>query len=552
MNQEKSIFLFILIALLPVTSCHNPYTSNKEILQAEALLFENPDSAFSILSSMTDDALKNEADYAAWCLHVTHAQYKLHQQIESDSLITIARNYYTNSKLFEQEGIVYYLSGCMAEMNHDPESAMDLYKKADNALSKTKAHNLAGLVNYNMAYISMPDAHYEPALSHLNKAREYFNLSGSEKYQAYVYRDIAMILFLTNAPTDSALHYIDMALNLADKSGDSINYYSIMAKKGEIIYKSNPVEAKNMILKYLNYCPHKQYGYASFLAYIYTELNQIDSARYYFNLNKSNTSTTRLRYFYNLAGAYIQEHQKNYFLAYNHMETALKQQDSLYLNKLQSRIYSVEKQFDFSLKELENLELKISNRNKVISIFSLIMLILIIAIVLFSETAKHRKRILIKDFEQKQLESNLSSLKLIDEQKRKLLQIKLHSRTQNTLYLRKLEMGLKNQKKIDEFMENISQQAIISELEWEAYIAEANQLLDHKISLLAAQYPKLKQSDIKVITLICLNLDITDCCTLLNTSKNTLYHRRLLIKERLKLDKSTDLDQWLDEFIKAT
>lgn len=552
MNEEKWNFLIVLILIIVSSSCHNQYTNNKEILHAEALLFENPDSAYSILSSINSDALKDKADYAAWCLHFTHAQYKLFQQIETDSLIIIARDYFTNSKLFKQEGIAYYLTGCIAEMNHDPESAMDWYKKADYALSKTNAHDISGLVNYNMAYISTPDAHYEPALSHLNKARAYFNLSGSERYQAYVYRDMAVILHLTNAPTDSALHYINKALDLAKKSGDSLNYYSIMAKKGEIIYQSDPEDAKNMILKYLNYCPTKQYGYAAFLAYIYTELNQIDSAQYYFNLNKSNTSTTHLRCFYNLAGAYIEKHQKNYALASRHLEIAFRQQDTLYQNKLQSRIYSVEKQFDFSQKELENLELKISNRNKIISIFSLIMLILIIAIILFTETAKHRKKILIKDFEQKQLEYNLISLKQIDEQKKKLLQIKLHSRTQNTLYLRKLEMGLKNQKKIDDFMENISKQAIISELEWEAYIAEANQLLDHKISILAAQYPKLKQPDIKVITLICLNLDITDCCTLLNTSKNTLYHRRLLIKERLKLDKNTDLNQWLDEFIKAT
>ena len=63
-----------------------------ELEQAEAVMFDYPDSALRILESMPMPADKEQ--HALWCLLVTQAKYKQYLPITSDSLIRIAYDYY--------------------------------------------------------------------------------------------------------------------------------------------------------------------------------------------------------------------------------------------------------------------------------------------------------------------------------------------------------------------------------------------------------------------------------------------------------------------------
>lgn len=551
MNKKLHLFLLLSVSLL-LFSCQRNDTSNKQLLHAESILFEHPDSAYQLLDKVNLTELTDRADYAAWCLLYTHAQYKTNRAIDSDSLLKIAKAFYAANDYPVKEGTVYYLYGCLAEINNHRDTAMKWYKEADHLLNKTKAYDLTGLVNYNIAFICTPDAHFETALCYLNKARGYFNKSGNKKFQAYVFRDIGNILFKTDAPIDSVLYYLNHASQYALAAGDSLNNLSINAIKGEVLFNTCPVESKNMILQYLRKQPEEQARYTAYMACIYSELNQPDSAKYYFERCKNNLSTTKQRFLYNIAGISIEKENNNLQKAFNHLTDAYYQRDSLFKKSIESNIYTIDKQFDYIQKEKENLILKISNRNKIIYIFSLTTALLTIAFLLCITISCHRKKLLTKEFEKQKLENNLKALKEIHESKKQILLNKLQNRTQNTLNIKRLEMGLIDKNKIEEFRDKITKQSIISELDWKEYIHEANQFLDGKISVLAARFPALKENDIRIVTLICLKLDITDCCTLLDTQKNTLYHRRVLIKERLGLEKNTDLDQWLSEYIKST
>ena len=303
-------------------SCHKGDTDNEHIRLAEEVLFEYPDSAYHLLEKISSNELNDPADYAAWCLLYTHAQYKTYRDFNSDSLLRIAKAYYNVQKFPVRAGTVFYLYGCLAEINKDPEKAMMWYKKADHILNKTKAYDLSGLVNYNIAFISTPDTHFETALSYLNKARHYFNKSGNKKYQAYVYRDIGNILYKTDAPTDSVLYYLNVASKYALNTRDSINHLAINAIKGEVLFNIHPVESKNMILQYLKRQPEEQHRYTAYLACIYSELNQPDSARYYYTRSKNNLNTTKQRFLFNITGIYIEKNNNNFPKAYDHLQEA--------------------------------------------------------------------------------------------------------------------------------------------------------------------------------------------------------------------------------------
>ena len=102
MNYLKSALLISISIVL--ASCEGGNTKNETILQAESLMFTVPNSAYRLLSSIPHPEKLSKADYAAWCLNYTHAQYKLYKDIKSDSIICIAVNYYEHTNLSKQSG----------------------------------------------------------------------------------------------------------------------------------------------------------------------------------------------------------------------------------------------------------------------------------------------------------------------------------------------------------------------------------------------------------------------------------------------------------------
>ena len=114
--MKKKQFLFLGILSILLSACGTHYSSNDIIIEAESVLNEYSDSAYQLLSSIPHPEQLPMADFAAWCLHYTHAQYKTYREIKSDSLINIAVEYYADSKLKKYKGTAYYMSGCVSEL----------------------------------------------------------------------------------------------------------------------------------------------------------------------------------------------------------------------------------------------------------------------------------------------------------------------------------------------------------------------------------------------------------------------------------------------------
>ena len=60
-----------------------------------------------------------------------------------------------------------------------------------------------------------------------------------------------------------------------------------------------------------------------------------------------------------------------------------------------------------------------------------------------------------------------------------------------------------------------------------------------------AENPQLTQPDLIVITLISLQINITDSCILLSINQNTMYVRRIRITKHIGLKSVTELENWV-------
>ena len=546
--MKKCLTIILCISLLH--SCNRKYTSNPEILHAEKILNTFPDSSFVILSGIEHPEKMKDADYAAWCLNYTHALYKLHKEIKSDSIISISIRYYNQSYQKKYAGTSYYLLGNIYRLNKKNKDAMVAFKKAEILLSSTHEDRILGLVEYYMGLICMSDELYNHSLNYYRKSLEYSKKAGDKKTSAYTFRLISDTYNQLGYPKDTILYYSKLALKLSGQESDSINYYSILARQGELLYNSDYYLSKEYILNGYRHLHTNFPYYASFLAYVYMKLNKPDSAQYYLKISLADTSKTTNRITNYQVGALIAKNAGEYQKAYYLIEKAYVKRDSVYQKNISDQLYRIDKQYDLSEREKDNLELTIANQRKIIWISVLGVVVLLMALIILQILNWYRKNKFEQDKKLQAVEFENEASKRKNDQKREIIRLTLNNKIENTLRLNRLKKGMLQRDTKDAFLNEITFQSILTENVWKDYIDNVNKLVDNGITLLKEEYSDLSQLDQMVIALICLNVKLQDSCSLLSMEKQTMYKRRKTIKKRLDLDAETDLEEWLQERMK--
>lgn len=541
--------MMILVACL--YSCQSDYTRNETILRAEALMYASPDSSYALLTSIKQPEKLSQIDYAAWCLQYTYAQFKLHKEVTSDSLLQEVAKYYENRDLPKYSGAAYFLLGNYYSLSNKNKEAMVYFKQAEKLLEETNEVNLKGLVAFHMGSLCSLDEYYHYALGYFRESLIYFKQSDNNKYKAYAYREIANMYNHLNYPADSVSHYLDIALDLSKQMGDSINYYSICISEGDLLLQTDCYKSKEFVLKGYNYFPAYVTYYSAYLANAYSQLGKLDSAKYYLKIALADTTQTPYKMIGYYAAALIAKRENNYKEAYKYLEKTYDLRDSTYKHNMKSQLYEIDKQYDLTQKETENAELKIYNRNMIIMIALLIIIGLTTTVVFLLINNKHKKKHAFNEMEKQQFKHEAETTQINNAQKKELLGVRLQHKIDNTLHFNKLNRGYLQKEKMETFMQEIALQSIIAEKEWPVYVDEVDSLFENRITDLKWEYAELTMNDLIVIALIGLKVNIVDACSLLDMTKNTMYNRRRIVKERLKINDKINLEQWITDYLKA-
>ena len=109
MKGKHCIFLlFILVALI---SCNDPKPITDTLHRAEALMNESPDSAWTLLNTISPDEMGQNRNRAFYALLYTQAQDKTYRDETDDSLISIAVDYYRHTDDARRKFLSYYYKG---------------------------------------------------------------------------------------------------------------------------------------------------------------------------------------------------------------------------------------------------------------------------------------------------------------------------------------------------------------------------------------------------------------------------------------------------------
>lgn len=274
-----SIGCIVLSAIL--FACSSPSAKNPLLLRADSLMETLPDSALSILESISSPEKFSGADRALYALLFTQAKHKNAIPLEDDSLIKIAVDYYGDKKKSMNAAKAHYYLGMTYQDMENVSFAVEEYLIAIQLMPKR--NEFMATVYDNIGECYETDGLYDVAMEAYRKA---YQILKGDCEQIYPLRGIARVFWFQHKK-DSALYYYQQALDYALIERDST---LIGATYNDIALVYCQEEEYNLADKYVSKAIEVMNQ--EMLAEVYLlkaeimfNLNKIDSADYYFNEN---------------------------------------------------------------------------------------------------------------------------------------------------------------------------------------------------------------------------------------------------------------------------
>ena len=250
------------------------------LLSADSLMEIYPDSALSILESISSPQKLPRADRALYALLLTQARHKNYIALEDDSLIKTAVEYYGDKKKSVRAAKAHYYWGATYREKGYTSFAVDEYLTAIR-LMPVRDEFLA-MIYDNLAECYEEDCLYNVAMENYRAA--YQILKGGNG-QTFPMRGIARVFLLQNEK-DSALFYYQRALDsiLADQDSSLVGalYHDLAMVYNE---KKDYIQADKYISKAIMLLGSDAINTCLSKAQIMLNLNKLDSASYFFSKN---------------------------------------------------------------------------------------------------------------------------------------------------------------------------------------------------------------------------------------------------------------------------
>ena len=263
-----------------LSSCSSPSVKNPLLLCADSLMETRPDSALSVLESITYPQKMPRADRALYALLLTQARHKNYIALEDDSLIKTAVDYYGDKKKSLRAAKAHYYWGATYREMGYTLFAVEEYLVAIR-LMPVRDEFLA-MIYDNLAECYEKDELFDIAIGAYRQA--YQILRGGSQ-QIYPLRGIARMCLLQNKK-DSALVYYQQALDCAlveqDSSLIGALYHDLAMAYSE---KKDYIQADKYVSKAIMIQGQDAVNVCLSKAQIMLNLNKLDSASYFYSKN---------------------------------------------------------------------------------------------------------------------------------------------------------------------------------------------------------------------------------------------------------------------------
>ena len=179
--------LSILLLLLAFTACGDKKAVTDVLNHAEAVMNEHPDSALNLLRTLTFDDFRKEKNRARYALLHSQALDKNYIDVTSDSLISVAVDYYKDKDDMRSKFLSYYYMGRVHANGERYLQATSCLMESEQLVEEVGDDYLSGLLYSEMGRIYRLYYDYPKSLEAHRKAAECYERVGMIGHRNYMW-----------------------------------------------------------------------------------------------------------------------------------------------------------------------------------------------------------------------------------------------------------------------------------------------------------------------------------------------------------------------------
>ena len=185
--MKRTLTLYLILSLLFLTGCNDPKHVTESLYRAEALMNEHPDSAWTLLNTLSSDEMGQNRTRAHYALLYTQAKDKTYRDETNDSLISVAVDYYRDTDDVRRKFLTYYYKGRVHFNGKDYLNAMTCYMEAEQLADTVADDYLSGLLYAELGRIYDIYYDYPKSLEAYHKSAECYERAGKIRHRNYIW-----------------------------------------------------------------------------------------------------------------------------------------------------------------------------------------------------------------------------------------------------------------------------------------------------------------------------------------------------------------------------
>lgn len=376
-------------------SCQKTHTMLPDIIQAEILMEEHPDSSLSLLERIKAPEKLSVEEYAIWCLLVTQARSKMYVPQASDSVIMVSVDYFSRLQRKERLAWSYYYAGLINWDIQKYTQAQSFLLLALDLSEQLKNKRLIGRIYENLGNLYYQQDLNKNVLPIRRKALEAYESADDTLGIVVSLRDIGRFYALIEPfQLDSAEFYYKKSLWFLKQQNLSNRITASVLNDLSNLYKRGGDYAKAIIYLRESICLARQTDgqlgpkYLN-LGDLYMQMGINDSARFFLQKCMEYPDTR--------VGGYsclskLEEKEKSWIQALAYKDSFIVCVDSMVRQEQFMALASIEKQY-LNDKEIAIIEEKKLKSELLISIFFSVIVLILLIVCYIMNGKKHEKEL---------------------------------------------------------------------------------------------------------------------------------------------------------------
>lgn len=550
---------FVGIMILAMLSCKEDYQHIVD--KAEAMIDEQPDSALALLSECNKTVMPEELQ-ARYSLLYYMAQDKSGMDVDNDSLIGIAYDYYIHHTEDEHYDQCMFYMGNYYMLNDSTKESEDCYNKAIRAADEGSDYRIAYMAREMLAR-SIVQSNPTEAIRLGEEGVALIEEHDSENLHNHVC--LLMVVAESNWYTDDyeqSHEYLNRALPEAKRLGDAQLLGSVYQSIATTFLNENVSDSalhySRLSMQQSGHNDQQQLIYALSLI----QSDSIDKAERTFQDILRQTDSEEMKEVVFRELQKLSYASNDIYGVMTYADSAINSKDVLYHNVLTLRHDYYEEALQQELEALKHAN-EAEKRSMELHFSLIISTIVIVSFIIFYLLYRRnvkRKAMLAQERHKHQLELQEAQARheaeLKDQAHRMELQME-EERHRQEISTRDLQLSIMRrhlQNKLEvvgriEDGRDEEKRIVISEAEWkdiEVFLNGVDNLFVERIS---KAFPQLSIKDIRFCMLLRLGLNTKDLMNVYCINDRSVKQKKYMFKEKLGLtDATVSLKQFIDGF----